>query len=281
MPAMSDQNPLKHKRYKQNNTKNTSNQPNFPAHSIWKSLQTIIVASAVVATVFTMWTPANLFSNQLLERMMMAIQTQDQQDNTLNDYPTPTPAQRQKIGIIAGHWKYDSGAVCQDGLTEMEVNLRIATLVRQNLMDAGFDVDLLSEFDRNLYQYESIALVSIHNDSCEYINNEATGFKVADDMSSIHPEKSNRLSACLIQRYREKTGLPFHYNTITPDMDNYHAFNEIHTNTPSAIIETGFLNMDRQILTTQADLVAQGVSDGILCYVRNENIPQFEYQPTP
>jgi N-acetylmuramoyl-L-alanine amidase len=41
-------------------------------------------------------------------------------------------------------------------------------------------------------------------------------------------------------------------------------------------MEVGFLNLDRQILTQHRDLVAQGISDGILCYVRNEDVSQQE-----
>jgi hypothetical protein len=42
--------------------------------------------------------------------------------------------------------------------------------------------------------YQASTLVSIHNDSCEYVNDEATGFKVAAAMSSPFPEKANRLT---------------------------------------------------------------------------------------
>jgi N-acetylmuramoyl-L-alanine amidase len=68
----------------------------------------------------------------------------------------------------------------------------------------------------------------------------------------------------------------FHYSSITRDMTDYHAFNEINVNTTAAIIETGFLNLDRQMLTEKTDLVAQGVTQGILCFLRNENVG-----PTP
>jgi N-acetylmuramoyl-L-alanine amidase len=47
---------------------------------------------------------------------------------------------------------------------------------------------------------------------------------------------------------------------------------QINTNTTAAIIETGFLNLDRQVLTEQTDRVAQGIVSGILCYVRNESV---------
>jgi N-acetylmuramoyl-L-alanine amidase len=40
----------------------------------------------------------------------------------------------------------------------------------------------------------------------------------------------------------------------------------------AAIIETGFLNLDREILTKHTDQVAEGVVEGILCFTNNENI---------
>ena len=55
-------------------------------------------------------------------------------------------------------------------------------------------------------------------------------------------------------------------------MTNYHAFDEINTDTTAAIIEAGFLNLDRKILTESTDEVAQGIVDGINCFVRNESI---------
>lgn len=58
-------------------------------------------------------------------------------------------------------------------------------------------------------------------------------------------------------------------------MTNYHAFTEVNTETPAVIIETGFLNLDQQILTTRPDLIADGIVNGLLCYIRNESI-----QPT-
>jgi N-acetylmuramoyl-L-alanine amidase len=59
-------------------------------------------------------------------------------------------------------------------------------------------------------------------------------------------------------------------------MTQYHAFSEIDPNTITAIIETGFLYLDKDILTKQTDVVAEGVTQGILCFVNNESI-----LPTP
>jgi N-acetylmuramoyl-L-alanine amidase len=59
-------------------------------------------------------------------------------------------------------------------------------------------------------------------------------------------------------------------------MTQYHAFSEIDPNTITAIIETGFLYLDQELLTKRADLVAEGVTQGILCFVNNESV-----LPTP
>ena len=241
--------------------------------SVWRALQTVISVGLLVATLLTFWTPANILSGNLMESMFRSFEAGAVSDTTL---PTPTPSPRPRIGIVAGHWGNDSGSVCLDGLTEESVNLKIAEMVRKDLLDAGYDVDLLQEFDARLNGYQALALVSIHNDSCEYINDQATGFKVAAAVSSVFPEKAPRLTACMTQRYQAATGLPFHYNTVTADMTDYHAFREINGSTTAAIIETGFLNLDRDILTNHTDKVAKGVTDGILCFVRNEDIPDFQ-----
>lgn len=244
----------------------------------WNALQNIFTSAVIVATLFTLWTPSTLFSDQLLKNILFNMQADENPEIT---WPTPTAALLPRIGIVAGHWGNDPGAVCPDGLSEMEVNLRIATLVQQYLMEEGFNVDLLQEFDKRLYQYQALAIVSIHCDSCDYINDEATGFKVAAAVANQFPEKSDRLTSCLAHRYQQTTNLHFHNNTITPDMTSYHAFNEIHTSTPAAIIEAGFLNLDRAILTEQPELVAKGITAGILCYVRNETIPSEESMTPP
>ncbi len=244
--------------------------------STWSSLQSILSIAVLMATLFTVFMPANLFSNKSLDEMMTAADPQLQPTQPL---PTSTPSGAPRIGIISGHKGIydDPGAVCPTGFlpggltTEAEVNERIATLVMQKLSAMGYQVDLLDEFDGRLANYSALALVSIHNDSCGYINDEATGFKVsAAMMNSNVPDQSERLSTCLIQRYEATTGMKFHFNSITEDMTYYHVFNEIDGNTPAAIIETGFLNLDGYRLVTDTDVIAQGVVNGILCYVNNE-----------
>lgn len=177
------------------------------------------------------------------------------------------------IGIVAGHWGSDTGAVCPDGLTEVEINLDVAQRVVHTLQTLGYQADLLKEFDPHLAGYRADALVSIHADSCVAYPDAtppASGFKVASVEDSLVPEAEERLVTCLAQCYAARTGMYFHEGSITYDMTRYHTFYEVDGRTPAAIIETGFMLNDRDILTQRADLVAQGIVDGIVCFVESE-----------
>jgi len=163
--------------------------------------------------------------------------------------------------------------MCPNGLSEVEINLDVARRVVYILQALGYQADLMAEFDPRLEDYQADALVSIHADSCvDYPNATppASGFKVASVEDSLVPEKEKRLVACLAQCYAARTGMYFHANSITYDMTRYHTFYEIGGQTPGAIIETGFMLKDRHILTQRADLVAQGIVDGIICFIEGE-----------
>lgn len=236
---------------------------------VLRQLYVVFAVGAVLATLFTAWTPLGLFPSDIAERFAGLLTGSG--SGASGTFPTATPRPRPRIGIVAGHWGNDSGAVCEDGLTEVEINLNVATRVKEKLSAEGFDVDLLQEFDDQLAEYRALALVSIHVDSCQFIDNNASGFKVAAALASASPEKANRLVACLRSRYESNTGLRHHAGSATTDMGSYHAFEEIQNETTAVIIETGFMNLDRQILTQQPDLIAEGIAQGVLCYIFNED----------
>lgn len=169
------------------------------------------------------------------------------------------------VGIVAGHKGYDPGAVCDDGLTEAEINYAIASEVVKLLDRRRVQADLLGEFDAHLSGYQADALVSIHADSCTVPG--ATGFKVARVTSSAIPEAEDRLVECLNQEYGFYTGLPQHPASITDNMTDYHAFREIAPLTPGAIIEVGFMLEDRYLLESKPKIVARGIAAGILCFL--------------
>ena len=172
-----------------------------------------------------------------------------------------------RIGIVAGHWKNDSGATCADGLSEVDITLDVAERTAGLLRRAGYKVDLLAEFDPKLEGYSATAFVSIHADSCI---KELSGFKVARLPESQVPDAADRLVEALYREYAATTGLEAHTDTITYDMRSYHAFHEISPKTPGAIIEIGFMGSDRELLTRRPDLVARGIARAVIDFVKGE-----------
>jgi len=237
--------------------------------NIFRHLGVTILLAAVIATVFTAWNPYHEDQLTFVERLQSIFSSDP--NSIIGVFPTPTPQPRPTIGIIPGHQGISGGAECPDGLTELMVNQTVAFKVMELLVADGYDVDILDEMDPDLENYYALALVSIHADSCNFINEQATGFKVSPALDSTRPDKSLRLAACLTSRYMEASQLPIHAGSITHDMTGYYAFNIIRQDIAAAIIELGFLNLDRQILTEQPDLLAQGIYNGIMCYIHNED----------
>jgi N-acetylmuramoyl-L-alanine amidase len=203
------------------------------------------------------------------EEQSPGVEEQQSADQALNGAAPspPTLSNGRKVGIVAGHAGYDSGAVCPDGWTEAEVNMTVAREVQDLLARRGYRVDLLQEFDDRLDGYKADALVSIHADSCDVPG--ASGFKVARVTDSAIPEAEDKLVACIYQEYEAVTGLPRHPSSITDNMTDYHAFREIDRYTPGAIIEVGFLLDDRDVLVNRPKVVARGIATGVLCFLED------------
>jgi N-acetylmuramoyl-L-alanine amidase len=257
----------------------SASQPSRRRTRSFRAVQTVLGVAILLATLFTALPSRGLVGGNFYDRLSVILTPRTNVEEQV-PFAQQAPAQL-RIGIVAGHSGNDSGAVCLDGngnvtLTEADVNLEIAAMVQDQLIQEGYEVDLLREYDSRLNGYRALAIVSIHNDSCEYVNDEATGFKVAAALNTYDVNRANRLTACLVDRYQNITSMSFHAGSITADMREYHSFREIDPSTVAAIIETGFLNLDREILTKRTDLVARGVAEGILCFARNENI-----EPTP
>jgi N-acetylmuramoyl-L-alanine amidase len=256
-----------------NSSEGSSSKSKGSSGGMFRQLEIVIGVAFIIATLFTAWTEPGLLPGSLSDKLTNALTFQKATPQVGS--PTTTLQATLRIGIVAGHSGNDSGAVCPDalgGIREVDINLNVASLVREKLVAEGYDVDLLAEFDPRLEGYNAQALVSIHADSCEYINDQATGYKVSAAMSTKYQDLAVRLTNCLRNRYADSTGMEFHSGSVTGDMTNYHAFNEIDPETPAAIIETGFMNLDREFLTQNPDKVANGISSGILCFIRNEDV---------
>ena len=240
-------------------------------------LQTTFSVAIVLATLFVGFSP-KMFSSNFSGLISSWLTSQPE-----NGVVVPvTQGPGKPIGIVSGHWGNgnDPGAVCPDGTNEHDVNLAIATLVRQKLEARGYQVDMLQEFDSRLDGYNGAVLLAIHTDTCDVIDDQATGFKVATSTYSHDSNLANRLTACLDTRYAKVTGLKFNPGGITENMTDYHAFRAVDPATTAAIIETGFLNLDHDILVNHPDVIADGIVSGLVCFVANESVQTLPL-PTP
>ncbi|NMA12848.1 MAG: hypothetical protein GX933_06690 [Chloroflexi bacterium] len=237
-------------------------------YSILRSITTILVTAVIAATILVYFTPGEDISS------IAPILRNTPQSATDGQLPTLLPNEQSRIGIIAGHWGVDSGHQCGpelNNLREVDVNLRIATIVRDNLSANGYQVDLLQEFDSALNDYVGLALLAIHTNTCEYGNGLATGFKVANIGKVAYPAEALKLNQCLIDRYSKRTELAYLGNTASSDPENFYNYSTLNDYTTAALIEVGYLNLDYRTLTEDTEQVARGITDGILCYLRNES----------
>ena len=178
------------------------------------------------------------------------------------------------VGIVAGHWQSDPGAMCPDGLEEVELTLPIARRVARILRQRGFRVEVLPEYSSRLNGYQADVFLSIHCDSCV----DLSGFKLVRMTHSAVAEREDRLVQTLYRTYAEATGLEPHLNTITEDMRQYHALRRISPSTPGAIIEAGFMGGDRDLLANGQDRVALGIANGLEAFLGEQSEAR---SPTP
>lgn len=184
------------------------------------------------------------------------------------DLFAPTPPQ---VALISGHAGYDPGAVCIDAtgatvLTEAEVNAQVADRVQHALRRMGITVVILEEYDDRLAGLEAGVLLSLHVDSCI----DLSGYKAAIPTASPIPIVEARLLDCIDTHYADRTGLAPHPNTITHNMTDYHAFRRVAPQTPTAILELGFLGGDQPLLIDGVERVAAGVAESLRCFLEAE-----------
>jgi N-acetylmuramoyl-L-alanine amidase len=232
-------------------------------NSIFRMIRSVILAAVSMATLFTFWNPHSFFSIQ----------------NSIAPLPTPANASggpssvnRIRVGIQVGHYKHNEGFTCPDGIKEVDVNYIIANKLSLLLGASKITAEVLNEYDLNLINYKADALISIHTRSCTDPSAAASGFNLATSISAKETEKTNSLAACLAEQYAKNTGLAFSYQVIPDDVVNSHTFLDINPQTPAVQIETGSLAVDRGILLEGSDRAANGITAGILCYLKTQGL---------
>lgn len=238
---------------------------------LMRSLIIVAAAAGLTATIFTWWTPSGFIPGSVREDLSVAIATSDAASAAVLGVPTPvvTPNYARVVGVVSGHRgpQNDPGAVCPDGLTEASINFAVAERVVDSLRARGYSVDLLDEFDPRLDNYQGAALVSIHANTCRDFGEIVSGYLIAGPAARVTARGNDQLLVdCISRFYGAASGLQ-RRDGVTLDMTHYHNFREIHPLTPGAIIELGFMLADRAVLTERQDALAQGITDGILCFI--------------
>ena len=239
-----------------------------------RTLFVVLVSTGLVATILT-WLTDPQFLNPAVVRGLQVNEAALIASGTAAADSAPaaavTPNWLHRIGIISGHrgpsrtiLGNDPGAVCTDGLEEAQINFEVARRVVANLRARNYTVDLLDEFDTRLDNYRAAALLSIHANTCQDFGERVSGYLVAKAASRPDRGIDAYFVECIAFHYEELIPIKRSYN-LTPDMTDNHAWYKIHPLTPGVLIEMGYMLADRQILTEEPELLAQALSNGILC----------------
>jgi N-acetylmuramoyl-L-alanine amidase len=243
------------------------------AGGFFRTIFVTTFAAALASTIFMWFMDAKSITPSVGSQLQVAASTSVVAAIEISPTPIPiTPNYLRQIGIVSGHRGpiNDPGAVCPDGLTETEINFAIAQLVVRDLRERSFAVDLLDEFDPRLDNYKAAALISIHSNDCSDYEGGASGYLVSRAISRPAGGPDDVLAECLSSYYQAKIGLERRFS-LTVDMTDYHTFREMHSLTPAAIIELGFMRDDRALLVERQAEIADGLVAGILCFLSGEN----------
>lgn len=242
-------------------------------YSFFKALITILFSALITATILVTFSPGAEYIDQLVP----AADTTEINLNAQNN-------QRKIIGLIPGHYGFDSGFQCgaeYNFVKESDVNLRIAVMVRDYLEAQGYTVNFMHEFDPDLSNYTALALVSIHSSSCDTKNGTGqSGFYVTTGGQNAYPSESKRLNDCLTYHYAQNSELDFLGENYTPGEEMLYSFDTVNNYTTISIVHTGFLGTDYRTISEKTNSLAKGIADGIVCYVEDEAVGSlYKAQP--
>lgn len=262
-------------------------QPAREASEWWLGFRTIVIvifAALVSSFIYNYWTPDSFLSDEFVENLQSVSSTQG--PPTLIPSPIPTFANVKKVGVIIGHsgpsidpnFQIDPGAVCDDNndgtpeVTELAINTAVGQRVVSLLVEEGYAVEVLNEWDARLQSYRADVLVSIHSNTCfDFQAPGATGYNVeGNDTNPLIADRDAKLAECVATTYAAATGLPRHHGR-PPDLIDYHAFHEVSIDTAMVIVELGFLRENRQTLVERPDDMARGIVEGIKCFLEPDS----------
>lgn len=190
------------------------------------------------------------------------------------------------MGVQVGHWKLEElppelerfkvySGTYWGGYDEWELNMVIAEALREQLEAAGVTVDLIPATVPIGYQAD--AFVSIHIDGVTGAQAEwRRGYK------AVAPYRSSpaglALADAVEQSYGKVTGMPEDPLGASVNMRAHYIFSPhrfwhaVAPTTPSIMVECGFMTHpdDRALILDQPKLLAQGIAEGILGYLNDQ-----------
>jgi len=140
-------------------------------------------------------------------------------------------------------------------------------MVKTKIETSGYAVYLFEENDLRLINFRGAALIAIYTGSCQDSPENSSGFTIGNSTQDNQLEISNALVACIGEKYQQQTELPFSYQIISEGHPAYHVFRDINPETPAIQLITGSLLHDRDILESQTETVAAGITLGLLCFL--------------
>ena len=169
-----------------------------------------------------------------------------------------------RIGLQVGHWRNweapapfnNNSGSSGGGKTEAEVNLAMAQATAALLRERGYIVDVLPTWFTAGYRAD--AFVAIH---CDGGVSSKRGFFADRPASSATAARDARLVQLINEEHAAATGIPYVYRG-TANTRYYYGFTRLQSQTPRAIVETGFLTNaeDRAVLIDQPQVVAEGLA---------------------
>lgn len=169
------------------------------------------------------------------------------------------------------------------GYDEWEVNIVIAEKLRDLLLAAGYDVDLLPSEVPSGYQAD--AFVAIHANGTSTRPERQRGWSLTPPWRAS--PAAHALADAVAASYQRVTGLPEDTTGVSENMLGYYAFanyryqHAIAPTTPGIIIETGYMTnaADRAIIFTQPEVAAQGIAKGVIAFLQTADRTDTARQP--
>lgn len=203
---------------------------------------------------------------------MAAVRVQEIMEQAIQQKAAEEEVKTPLIILDPGHGGVDDGCVRAD-ISEKDINLSIARVVKKKLKQMGYDVMMTREGDEEISLEQRVCFanerqaslyISIHQNSCEEQNCDVKGIETYY-CGSKENDGSKRLAAILQKEM-------IHYTDArdreTVSKEDLYVIRE--TDMPSCLIETGFLSnrKERELLTTAEyqEQLADAIADSVDLY---------------